>query len=108
SVLATIADGQSVITETIYENRLKHLEEFKKMGAVVEVKGNKAYFTGVEALHGADVYATDLRAGAALVVAGLVADGVTNVNDIMHIDRGYENIDEKFRLLGADIERVID
>lgn len=108
SVLATIADGQSVITETIYENRLKHLEEFKKMGAVVEVKGNKAYFTGVEALHGADVYATDLRAGAALVVAGLVADGVTNVNDIMHIDRGYENIDEKFRLLGADIERVMD
>lgn len=108
SVLATIADGQSVITETIYENRLKHLEEFKKMGAVVEVKGNKAYFTGVEALHGADVYATDLRAGAALVVAGLVADGITNVNDIMHIDRGYENIDEKFRLLGADIERVMD
>ena len=108
SVLATIADGQSVITETIYENRLKHLEEFKKMGAVVEVKGNKAYFTGVEVLHGADVYATDLRAGAALVVAGLVADGVTNVNDIMHIDRGYENIDEKFRLLGADIERVMD
>ena len=108
SVLATIADGQSVITETIYENRLKHLEEFKKMGAVVEVKGNKAYFTGVGVLHGADVYATDLRAGAALVVAGLVADGVTNVNDIMHIDRGYENIDEKFRLLGADIERVMD
>lgn len=108
SVLATIADGQSVITENIYENRLKHLDELKKMGADVTVKGNKAYFNGIEKLHGASVNATDLRAGAALIVAGLAADGVTEVNNAQHIDRGYESIHEKLRLIGADIEKVSD
>lgn len=108
SVLATIADGQSVITENIYENRLKHLDELVKMGAEVTVKGNKAYFNGVEKLHGASVSATDLRAGAALIVAGLAADGITEVNNAQHIDRGYESIHEKLRLIGADIEKISD
>lgn len=108
SVLAAIADGQSVITENIYENRLKHLDELKKMGADVTVKGNKAYFNGIEKLHGASVNATDLRAGAALIVAGLAADGVTEVNNAQHIDRGYESIHEKLRLIGADIEKISD
>lgn len=108
SVLATVADGQSVITENIYENRLKHLDELKKMGADVIVKGNKAYFNGIEKLHGASVNATDLRAGAALIVAGLAADGVTEVNNAQHIDRGYESIHEKLRLIGADIEKISD
>lgn len=108
SVLATIADGQSVITENIYENRLKHLDELKKMGADVTVKGNKAYFNGIDKLHGASVNATDLRAGAALIVAGLAADGVTEVNNAQHIDRGYESIHEKLRLIGADIEKTAD
>ncbi len=108
SVLATIADGQSVITETIYENRLKHLEQLEKMGADVMVKGNKAYINGVDELCGTSVDATDLRAGAALVVAGLVAKGQTTVNNAQHIDRGYESIHEKLRLIGADIEKVSD
>ena len=108
SVLATIAEGTSVITETIYENRLKHLDELIKMGADANVKGNKAYITGVEGLHGAEVSATDLRAGAALIIAGLVADGETVVNNAQHIDRGYEKIHEKLRLVGADIEKISD
>ena len=106
SVLACIADGESTITETIYENRFKHIEELKKMGADITVKGNKAVFNGVESLKGASVYATDLRAGAALVVAGLAAKGITEVRNIEHIDRGYEAIENKFMHLGADIERV--
>ncbi len=106
SVLACIADGESTITETIYENRFKHIEELKKMGADITVKGNKAVFNGVESLKGASVYATDLRAGAALVVAGLAAKGITEVRNIEHIDRGYEAIENKFMQLGADIERV--
>lgn len=106
SVLACIADGESTITETIYENRFKHIEELKKMGADITVKGNKAVFNGVESLKCASVYATDLRAGAALVVAGLAAKGITEVRNIEHIDRGYEAIENKFMQLGADIERV--
>lgn len=106
SLLACIADGESTITETIYENRFKHIEELKKMGADITVKGNKAVFNGVESLKGASVYATDLRAGAALVVAGLAAKGITEVRNIEHIDRGYEAIENKFMQLGADIERV--
>ncbi len=106
SVLACLADGESTIKETIYENRFKHIEELVKMGAQVRIKENKAYFDGVEELHGSVVKATDLRAGAALVVAGLAAKGTTEVLNIEHIDRGYENLEEKFRKLGADIHRV--
>ncbi len=108
SVLTSIADGDSKITETIYENRFRHLDELRKMGAVIEIKNNKAYFNGIEKLHGAIVSATDLRAGAALVVAGLAADGETEVLNIEHIDRGYEAIEEKFIQLGADIVRVTE
>ena len=106
SVLACIADGESTVTETIYENRFRHLDELKKMGADITVKGNKAVFNGVDHLDGAQVYATDLRAGASLVVAGLAANGTTEVCNIEHIDRGYETIENKFMQLGADIERV--
>lgn len=106
SVLACIADGESTVTETIYENRFRHLDELKKMGADITVRGNKAVFNGVDHLDGAKVYATDLRAGASLVVAGLAANGTTEVCNIEHIDRGYEAIENKFMQLGADIERV--
>ncbi len=106
SVLCTIADGESSIKETIYENRFKHLEELQNMGAIVNIKGDKAKIEGIETLHGAVVKASDLRAGAALVAAGLAADGITEVLDIEHIDRGYESIEKKLRKLGARIERV--
>ncbi len=108
SVLLTIAEGESRIEETIYENRFKHLDELTKMGAEVRIEAKKAYFKGVPELRGTVVHATDLRAGAALVVAGLVAKGTTEVCHIEHIDRGYESIEEKFINLDADITRVTE
>ena len=89
SVLACIADGESTVTETIYENRFRHLDELKKMGADITVKGNKAVFNGVDHLDGAQVYATDLRAGASLVVAGLAANGTTEAVSYTHL-RAHE------------------
>lgn len=110
SVLCTIANDESTITETIYESRFKHFDELRKMGAMVDIKtngkSNVAVVHGVDGLHGTDIYVSDLRAGAALVVAGLVADGVTEIYDIEHIDRGYESIEKKLQCLGARIERV--
>ncbi len=104
--LVARADGASVITETIFENRMMHVQELKRLGADIEVEGNAAVIKGVPRLTGAGVMATDLRASACLVVAGLVADGETTVDRIYHLDRGYERIEDKLSALGARIRRV--
>ena len=101
-----VAEGSGIITETIFENRLMQVQELNRMGAKIIVEGNSAIVTGVERLTGAQVMASDLRASAALVIAGMVAEGETIVDRIYHIDRGYECIEEKLRQLGAKIERV--
>ncbi|MFZ5647006.1 MAG: UDP-N-acetylglucosamine 1-carboxyvinyltransferase [Bacillota bacterium] len=106
--MMTIGGGTSVITETVFENRFMHVNELKRMGARIKVTGRTAIVQGVEKLSGARVKATDLRAGAALVLAGLAADGVTEVGNVGHIDRGYENLVEKLRGLGAEIIRKDD
>jgi len=108
SILNAVAEGSASITETIFENRFMHVQELKRMGADVEVNGNTAIVKGVEQLKSAPVMATDLRASASLVIAGLVAEGDTVVERIYHIDRGYECIEEKLLQLGAKIRRVPD
>ncbi len=104
--VATRAAGTSVVTETIFENRMMHVQELVRLGAEIEVEGNTAIVRGVAKLTGADVMATDLRASACLVIAGLVAEGATTIDRIYHLDRGYERIEEKLSLLGAQIRRV--
>ena len=104
--LATRAEGASVITETIFENRMMHVQELKRLGADIEVEGNAAIVRGATRLTGANVMATDLRASACLVIAGLIADGETTIDRIYHLDRGYERIEEKLSALGARIRRV--
>jgi UDP-N-acetylglucosamine 1-carboxyvinyltransferase len=106
TALNTIAEGTGTITETVFENRFMHVQEMNRMGANIEVQGNTAICRGVEQLTAAPVMATDLRASASLVIAGLVAQGDTCVDRIYHIDRGYECIEEKLQLLGARIRRV--
>ena len=106
STLLSTVPGRSLITESIWENRHKHIDELKKMGANIKVEGRVAIIDGVEKLTGAIVKATDLRAGAAMVIAGLVAEGQTEITSIEHIDRGYPHIENKFRALGADIKRI--
>ncbi len=106
AALNAIADGTATVVETIFENRFMHVQELKRMGADIEIEGNTAIIRGVEALTSAPVMATDLRASASLIIAGLVASGETEVQRIYHIDRGYENIEEKLSLLGAKIRRV--
>lgn len=101
-----VAKGTSVITETVFENRFMHISELKLMGAKIKVDGRSAIVEGVERLSGAKVRATDLRAGAALIIAGLCSDGPTEISDVYHIDRGYINIEEKMKGLGASIIRV--
>ena len=103
--LNAIADGTSMITETLFENRFMHVEELNRMGANIHVEGNQALIKGVKSLSGAPVTATDLRASASLVLAGLAANGHTEVHDIHYIDRGYESIEEKLNQLGAVIVR---
>ncbi|HAT8174645.1 TPA: UDP-N-acetylglucosamine 1-carboxyvinyltransferase, partial [Legionella pneumophila] len=98
----------STIVETIFENRFMHVQELQRMGANIQLNGNTAIVHGVEKLTGAPVMATDLRASASLILAGLVAEGETIVERIYHVDRGYERIEEKLSLLGADIKRVSD
>jgi len=105
-VLDALADGGATVTETVFENRFMHVQELQRMGAEIELSGNTAFVRGVAALTGAPVMATDLRASASLVLAGLVADGESAVERIYHIDRGYERIEEKLALLGADVRRV--
>ena len=104
--LNSIAVGTSTVTETIFENRFMHVQEIARMGGAIALKGNTATIQGREGLIGAPVMATDLRASASLVLAGLVAKGSTTIDRIYHIDRGYERIEEKLRLLGADIKRI--
>ena len=104
--LVTRAHGTAVITETIFENRMMHVQELRRLGADIEVEGSTAIVKGVAKLTGADVMATDLRASACLVIAGLVAEGATTIDRIYHLDRGYERIEEKLMGLGAHIERI--
>jgi UDP-N-acetylglucosamine 1-carboxyvinyltransferase len=104
--LNCIADGTAKVTETIFENRFMHVNELVRLGASIEVDGHTAWVRGVEGLSGATVMATDLRASASLVIAGLVADGETVVDRIYHLDRGYDQMEAKLRGIGADIERV--
>jgi UDP-N-acetylglucosamine 1-carboxyvinyltransferase len=106
TALNTVAEGTGTITETVFENRFMHVQEMQRMGARIQLEGNTAICTGVPQLTGAPVMATDLRASASLVLAGLVAKGETVVDRIYHIDRGYERIEEKLAQLGADIRRV--
>ncbi|WP_041587080.1 UDP-N-acetylglucosamine 1-carboxyvinyltransferase [Caldanaerobacter subterraneus] len=103
--MMTVAKGTSVIIETVFENRFMHVSELKRMGANIKIEGRSAMITGVDHLTGAEVKATDLRAGAALVLAGLIAEGRTEINDIYHVDRGYVKMEEKLRALGAKIYR---
>jgi UDP-N-acetylglucosamine 1-carboxyvinyltransferase len=105
--LNSIAEGAAVVTETIFENRFMHVPELNRMGARIEVEGNTAFIKGVEKLSGATVMATDLRASASLVIAGLVAEEETYVDRIYHLDRGYEHIEKKLNAVGAQIERLV-
>jgi len=102
----SVADGTAIVTETIFENRFMHVQELRRLGARIDVEGNTAVVRGVGALQGATVMATDLRASASLVIAGLVANGETIVDRIYHLDRGYERIEEKLSLLGACVHRA--
>ncbi|MBP1719429.1 MAG: murA [Deltaproteobacteria bacterium] len=104
--LMCLANGLAVITETVFENRFMHVSELKRMGADIRVEGSNAIVRGVASLTGAPVMATDLRASASLVLAGLAAEGKTEVSRIYHLDRGYEKLDEKLVRLGAKIKRV--
>ena len=106
AVTLALASGTSTVTESIFENRFKYADELTRMGAIIRVEGNTAIIDGVEGLTGARVSAPDLRAGAALVIAGLAAEGITMVDDIVYIQRGYEDFEGKLRSLGAEIEKV--
>lgn len=105
ALLCTVR-GTSIITETIFENRFMHAGEFKRMGANIKIDGRSAVIEGVDRLTGSEVKATDLRAGASLILCGLFADGYTQINDVYHVDRGYVAIEDKLKKLGADIERA--
>ena len=105
-VALSIADGTSIINESIWESRFQYTAELNKMGANITAQGKTAVFEGVESLSGAPVYASDLRAGAALIIAGIIANGTTELYNLDHIDRGYESIEDAFRGLGANIKRV--
>jgi UDP-N-acetylglucosamine 1-carboxyvinyltransferase len=104
--LNAVAEGTARVTETIFENRFMHVQELRRLGAHVDIEGNTAVVHGVPALAGAHVMATDLRASASLVIAGLVAEGETVIDRIYHLDRGYEHIEERLGQLGARIQRV--
>ena len=104
--LNAVAEGVGTITETVFENRFQHVLELQRMGAEIQLEGNTAICTGVDTLTAAPVMATDLRASASLVIAGLAARGETLVDRVYHVDRGYERIEEKLRQIGATIRRV--
>ncbi len=106
--LMLCAEGTSIITETVFENRFMHVEEFRRMNAKIKIEGRSVIMEGPTNMQGAEVAATDLRAGAALILAGLIADGYTRVTELKHLDRGYVNFHGKLAELGADIERVND
>ena len=104
--LMAVADGVSMITENIFENRFMHAQELNRMGGNIRLEGKRAIVKGVQSLSGATVMATDLRASVSLILAGLVAKGVTEILRVYHLDRGYEHIEQKLSGLGADIERL--
>jgi len=104
--MLSVAEGTSVAIENIFVNRFKHVDELRRMGAQINIEGRAAVIRGVERLSGACVEASDLRAGVALVLAGLVADGQTVLENVYHIDRGYEALEEKLRRLGAQVQRL--
>ena len=106
--MQAVSKGTSMVTETVFENRFMHVEELKRMGAHIRIDGRTSMVEGVDQLTGCPVKATDLRAGAAMVLAGLVAEGETQISYIHHIDRGYDNLVTKLVMLGADIRRVDD
>ena len=108
AVLMSIANGQSTINEGVWKQRYRYITELKRLGAQIMVQGPIAIVDGIDKLSGATVSATDLRAGAAMVVAGLSAEGTTEIRKIKYIERGYEHFDEKLRQLGADIKKVKD
>jgi UDP-N-acetylglucosamine 1-carboxyvinyltransferase len=104
--MLTLCEGTSIVTEGVWDNRFRYVDQLTLMGADIQVDGKMAVITGVEKLVSAPVKATDLRAGAAMIIAGLMAEGTTEITDIGHIDRGYEDVVQKFSSLGGDIKRV--
>jgi len=106
AAVLTVGEGTSIINEGVWDSRFRYVEQLSLMGAEVQVDGKRAFINGVEKLSGTRVRAVDLRAGAAMIVAGLMAEGETIIEDIEHIDRGYENVVGKFMALGADIKRI--
>ena len=106
--LLSVSDASSLVTETVFENRFMNVNELKRMGADIKIEGKSALVTGVKELQGTSVKATDLRAGASLILAGLIANGESEISDIHHIDRGYVDIENKIRALGGKIRRVED
>ena len=106
ATLLALADGTSIINESVWDNRFRYVEELRRMGAEISVDGKIAVIEGKEKLVGAPVKATDLRAGAAMIIAGLAAEGTSTIEDIVHIERGYENIVDKLINVGADIKRI--
>lgn len=106
--LLVVAEGTGMITETVFENRFMHVEEFRRMNSDIKIEGRSVIINGPCQLQGAEVSATDLRAAAALIIAGLRAEGYTRVTELKHLDRGYLNFHNKLAALGADIERVND
>ena len=106
AVLLSIANGMSILTESVWDNRFQYTNELKKLGANIRIEGRSAIIEGVKTLQGCHVSSTDLRGGAALIIAGLIAKNTTEVHNVEHIDRGYENIDQKLKALGARIERI--
>lgn len=106
TTLLTLAEGTSIITEGVWEQRFRYVDELRRMGADISVDGKVAVVEGIDKLSGAPVKACDLRAGAALIIAGLAAQGITEIEDIFHIERGYSCLDEKLRGIGADIQKV--
>jgi len=105
-VVLSVANGTSILNESIWDSRFQYTAELNKMGANISAHDRTAFFEGVRHLSGSPIYASDLRAGAALVIAGIIADGTTEIYNLKHIDRGYENIEEKFNRLGAKIKRI--
>ena len=106
--MLTVAYGSGTVIETVFENRFMHVAEFNRMGADIKLEGRSAIVKGVKQLHGAKVNATDLRAGAALILCGLIAEGETQIGEIYHIQRGYVDIDKKITALGGNIEIIED
>ena len=106
--MLSTAQGTSIVTESVWENRYQYVDELRRLGAHISVDGKVAVIEGVKRLSGAPVMATDLRAGAGMVIAALMAEGITQVHELMHIDRGYENLEQKLKSLGAQIVRSKD